>query len=105
MVVSLEPGLYRSGQWGIRLENLVLIKTQDQNEFAAWLGFEVLTLVPFEPRLIEPTLLNSSEVDWLEAYNTRVKETLWPHLSLDAQEWLQRQTQRWKEILKDDRFS
>jgi Xaa-Pro aminopeptidase len=92
MVLSNEPGLYVSGQYGIRLENLLL--AQDIPGFGAkpFLRFETLTLAPFDRRLIEPALLTGAELAWLEAYHARVLAEVGPALAatgdVAAQAWL-----------------
>jgi Xaa-Pro aminopeptidase len=72
MVLSNEPGLYVSGQYGIRLENLLLV--QEIPEFGAkpFLRFETLTQAPFDRRLIDPTQLTGAELAWLDAYHAGV---------------------------------
>ena len=68
MITSIEPGLYRPGQWGVRIENLVLnVAGADDREFGEFLDFETLTLCPIDTRCIERTLLRDDEVDWLNA--------------------------------------
>ncbi len=77
MVTSIEPALYREGQWGIRLENLVLNVPCHAGDF---LAFETLTLCPIDTRCIEPTLLRPDEIAWLNAYHATVRERLSPLL-------------------------
>lgn len=89
MVTSIEPGIYREGQWGVRLENLVVAKA---SAHAGFLEFVPLTLCPFEPRLIVRTMLTEAQKEWLDSYHARVWELLAPHLSGDVREWLARKT-------------
>lgn len=89
MVTSIEPGIYREGQWGIRLENLVVAKA---SAHAGFLEFVPLTLCPFEPRLIVRAMLTEAQKEWLDSYHARVWELLAPHLSGDVREWLARKT-------------
>ena len=89
MVTSIEPGIYRKGQWGVRLENLVVAKA---SAHAGFLEFVPLTLCPFEPRLIVRTMLTEAQKEWLDSYHARVWELLSPHLSGDVREWLARKT-------------
>ncbi len=89
MILSDEPGFYAPGQYGIRLENLLLVQPAD---FAAaskpFLRFEVLTLAPFDRRLIDLSLLDAPERRWLDAYHARVLREVSPHLPADAAAWL-----------------
>lgn len=92
IVTSIEPGIYREGKWGVRLENLVTIakKTTKERGFGEFLCFETLTLCPFERTLIEFSMLDSTEKAWLQSYHQRVFKTLSPHLKGEALAWLKR---------------
>ena len=92
MITSIEPGLYRPGKWGIRIENLVLNQPAGQNEFGDFLQFETLTLCPIDTRCIEPSLLRDDEKRWLNDYHTTVRSRLLPLLSGDALAWLENRT-------------
>jgi len=92
MVVSNEPGLYRPGAYGIRLENLVAVRADRENVFGSFLCFETLTLCPFDRRLIDPAMLSAEERDWLNRYHRRVYDELHTHLSPPARVWLTEQT-------------
>ena len=83
MVVSNEPGYYKTGAYGIRIENLVAVSEGDEAE-NGFLGFETLTLAPIDRTLIEPMMLTAGERAWLDAYHARVAETLAPLLAGDA---------------------
>ena len=85
MVTSIEPALYRDGQWGIRLENLVLNVPRHEGNF---LAFETLTLCPIDTRCIEASLLRTDEIDWLNNYHATVRERLAPLLEGAALDWL-----------------
>ncbi|HMO46414.1 MAG TPA: aminopeptidase P family protein [Rubrivivax sp.] len=92
MVTSIEPGVYRPGQWGVRIENLVLnvpAQTPEGNTFAEMLEFETLTLCPIDTRCIERSLLRTDEIDWLDAYHATVQERLAPRVDGEALAWLQ----------------
>ncbi len=89
MLTSNEPGLYRPGQYGIRLENLILCVEKDQTEFGQFLGFETLTLFPFEPALILRSLLTAVERRWLNTYHAEVLEKLRPYLNAAELSWLE----------------
>jgi Xaa-Pro aminopeptidase len=92
MITSVEPGLYREGRWGVRIENLVLNVPGPKNEFAEFLDFETLTLCPIDTRCIERSLMRDDEVAWLNAYHATVRERLAPRVSGDALAWLQART-------------
>lgn len=96
MITSIEPGLYRPGQWGVRIENLVLnvaIDTPEKNAFGEMLEFETLTLCPIDTRCIDMSLLRADEVDWLNRYHATVRERLSPKVSGAALAWLVERTQ------------
>ncbi|MEO5686984.1 MAG: aminopeptidase P family protein [Burkholderiaceae bacterium] len=88
MITSIEPGLYRPGQWGIRIENLVANVAIGANEFGDFMAFETLTLCPIDTRCIEPGMLNATDVAWLNAYHVTVRERLLPLVDGDAKAWL-----------------
>ncbi|TFW27262.1 aminopeptidase P family protein [Duganella callida] len=93
MITSIEPGLYRPGRWGIRIENLVLNRPAGHTEFGEFLNFETLTLCPIDTRCIEPALLRDEEKRWLNDYHATVRKRLSPLLSGDALAWLQTRTE------------
>ena len=96
MITSIEPGLYRPGRWGIRIENLVLnvpASCAAGSEFGEFLEFETLTLCPIDTRCIERTLLRQDEIDWLNAYHATVRERLAPLVAGDALAWLTTRTE------------
>ena len=89
MFLSNEPGYYKAGEFGIRIENLVLVVEKDiPGAESVMLGFETLTFCPIERSLIEPGLLTEEERRWLDAYHARVLEILGPQLSPDERAWL-----------------
>lgn len=90
MVVSNEPGYYKTGAFGIRIENLVAVKTTDAPDGAEkpLLDFETLTLAPIDLRLVEATLLTEAEQDWLNSYHAQVRNTLMPLVGDDIGPWL-----------------
>ena len=88
MIVSNEPGYYKTGAYGIRIENLVLVQPVEDPAERAMLGFETLTLAPIDRNLIEPSLLDEEEIAWLDAYHTRVRETLTPLVDPETARWL-----------------
>jgi Xaa-Pro aminopeptidase len=92
MVVSNEPGYYKTGGYGIRLENLVCVQPSEGGE-REMLAFETLTLCPFDVNGIEKNLLDPHEIDWLNSYHAQVREALSPLLKGDDLAWLIAATQ------------
>jgi Xaa-Pro aminopeptidase len=88
MIVSNEPGYYKTGAYGIRIENLVLVQPAEASGEREMLGFEALTLAPIDRSLIEPALLDDDEIEWLDAYHARVCETLTPLVDTETAAWL-----------------
>lgn len=93
MITSIEPGLYRPGKWGIRIENLVMNEAAGKTEFGDFLKFETLTLCPIDTRCIDLTLLRDDERAWLNDYHATVRERVSPHVSGAAKTWLEKRTQ------------
>ena len=93
MITSIEPGIYRPGRWGIRIENLVLNVAAGETEFGEFLRFETLTLCPIDTRCIDRTLMAPHEIAWLNDYHTTVRQRLWPHVTGAAREWLRERTE------------
>ncbi len=83
MVVSNEPGYYKTGAYGIRIENLVTV-TEADDANGGFLGFETLTLAPIDRALIDPAMLTAAERAWLDTYHARVADILTPLLANDA---------------------
>ena len=95
MITSIEPGLYRTGRWGVRIENLVLsvaCATAEADVFGEMLEFETLTLCPIDTRCVDRTLLRADEIEWLDRYHATVRERLAPQLGGAALAWLQART-------------
>ncbi len=92
MISSIEPGTYRPGQWGVRIENLVVNREAGKSAFGDFLRFESLTLCPIDTRCLLPELLAKEEVEWLNGYHANVRERLAPLLKGDALAWLQVRT-------------
>jgi Xaa-Pro aminopeptidase len=92
MILSNEPGYYKTGAFGIRIENLVLVREAelpDGGEIAMH-GFETLTLCPIDRRLIDTALLDRAELRWLDAYHARVADALVPLVAPKVARWLKR---------------
>ncbi len=94
MILSNEPGYYKAGAYGIRIENLVLVRADERRagEERDMLRFEVLTLAPIDSRLVAPELLTDDERAWLDDYHERVRRELSPLLSSAESEWLAQAT-------------
>ncbi|PVZ13479.1 MULTISPECIES: aminopeptidase P family protein [unclassified Pseudomonas] len=93
MVTSIEPGTYRPGKWGVRIENLVVaVPSECPETFGAFLEFETLTLCPIDTRCLLPELLSLEERQWLDRYHALVRERLAPLLQGPAAQWLERRT-------------
>lgn len=91
MVISNEPGFYKEGDFGIRIENLVYVV--EDTAHAGFMRFETLTRCPIDERLIELELLETSERDWLNTYHARVRAEIGPKVSGMVKDWLDRATQ------------
>jgi Xaa-Pro aminopeptidase len=90
MILSNEPGYYKPGEFGIRIENLVLVEKREiPGMEGEWLGFETLTLVPIDRALVERDLLSETEIQWWNAYHARVLEVLAPQLEGEDLAWLE----------------
>jgi Xaa-Pro aminopeptidase len=93
MIVSNEPGYYRDGAFGIRCENLQVVRAcEDAAYETPLLEFETLTLVPFDTRLLDTALMDAQEVAWLNRYHQRVAQVIGPLLQGEEQAWLMRVT-------------
>jgi Xaa-Pro aminopeptidase len=89
MILSNEPGYYKAGQYGIRIENLILVEPRTiSGAERPMLGFETLTLAPLDRQLIEPHLLDADETAWLDAYHARVMHEIGPLVDEATREWL-----------------
>jgi Xaa-Pro aminopeptidase len=93
MILSNEPGYYKAGAYGIRIENLVLVtETSVEGAEKPLNAFETLTFAPIDRRLIEPALMTSDEIAWLDAYHARVAQTLRPLVAAGTRPWLEAAT-------------
>lgn len=92
MITSIEPGLYREGKHGIRIENLVLAKDLNSNQFGDFMDFETLTICYIATDLVETNLLDQVHIDWLNSYNQWVYDSLSPKLSTEEAAWLKEKT-------------
>jgi Xaa-Pro aminopeptidase len=95
MILSNEPGYYRAGDYGIRLENLVIVeKRAIKGGEREMYGFETITLAPFDVNCVEPSLLAPEEAAWLNAYHARVRKTLSPLVDAKTRKWLREATRK-----------
>ena len=88
MVVSNEPGYYREGAFGIRCENLLVVEPSDEPSEIPMYRFRRLTLVPFDVRLLDKSLLSDNEIAWINSYHAEVREAVMSHLSDHEMGWL-----------------
>ena len=93
MVVSNEPGYYRENEFGIRLENLIYVKYIKEVDGKKLLGFDNLTFVPFDARLMDIDLLTEEEKGWINNYHLQVLEKVGPHVEGSTLIWLKNATQ------------
>ena len=91
MILSNEPGYYKAGEYGIRIENLIIVTEPQQIEGGdiEMMGFETLTLAPIDRRLIDTQLLTRAELQWLDAYHARVLTEIGPMVDEATRQWLQ----------------
>lgn len=92
MLTSDEPGLYLEDRYGIRCENLILCKKAMTTEFGLFLKFEPLTLFPFDLRLFDTSIMTTDEIQWVNDYHAKVRETLLPLLNAEQAEWMKAKT-------------
>lgn len=92
MITSIEPGTYRPGKWGVRIENLVVTREAGRSEFGEFLAFETLTLCPIDTRCLLPEMMTPDELTWLNDYHVQVRRRLAPLLQGDALGWLLERT-------------
>eukprot|EP01133_Synstelium_polycarpum_P004733 gene4733-5520_t len=92
MITSIEPGIYRPGKHGIRIENLVATISGVSNEFAEFYAFESLTIAPINTKIVKKDLLEQSQIQWLNSYNQMVYDKLSPQLTEQERNWLKQET-------------
>jgi Xaa-Pro aminopeptidase len=93
MLTSNEPAIYREGEYGIRIENLILCYEDEETEFGQFLRFDTVSLCYIEKKLIDRSLLDQEEIDWLNSYHSEVYDKLSPYLSLEEKLWLKEKTE------------
>jgi Xaa-Pro aminopeptidase len=92
MLISAEPAIYREGEYGIRIENLILCTEDKETDFGKFLKFDTVSLCYIEKSLIEISLLDEKEIDWLNNYHTEVYNKLYPFLTSEENAWLRNKT-------------
>ncbi|XP_071955548.1 xaa-Pro aminopeptidase ApepP-like [Antedon mediterranea] len=95
MFLSDEPGYYEPNSFGVRLETIVMVvNKRTQHQFSNWtfMGFEPITLVPFEPKLINYNMLSIEQIEWLNEYNKQIEQKVLPKLSAEAKRWVRVRT-------------
>ena len=92
MVMSDEPAMYRPGEYGIRTENMILIREDSETEFGKFLVFETLTLCYIDTKLVIPSMLSVREHAWLNKYHQMVYDLVSPHLTEEEKAWLKEKT-------------
>lgn len=92
MVVTIEPGVYKPGKHGIRIENVGLVQEEIITDSGKFYSFEVLSFVPIDTSLVNKEMLSKRDLDWLNSYNSKVYDRLKDHLDTEVREWLKEKT-------------
>ena len=92
MVISNEPAIYREGKYGIRTENVMICYEDEETEFGRFLKFDTISLCYIDKSLIDKSMLDTEEIDWINSYHFEVYEKISPHLSKEEKEWLSEKT-------------
>jgi Xaa-Pro aminopeptidase len=93
MLTSNEPAIYREGQYGIRIENLIICYEDEETEFGKFLKFDTVSLCYIEKSLIDKTLLDQREIGWINSYHSEVYDRLSPNLTAEEKNWLKEKTE------------
>jgi Xaa-Pro aminopeptidase len=93
MLTSNEPAIYREGEYGIRIENLILCYEDEETEFGQFLKFDTVSLCFIEKSLIDKSILDQKEIEWLNSYHSEVYDKLSPHLTTEEKIWLKEKTE------------
>ena len=94
MLISNEPGYYAEGEFGVRIENLIMVKESEKTVDGQFLEFETMTMCPYDWKAIDETLLNELEMIWIAEYHQQVFETLKPYLNTEEVAWLAKATRQ-----------
>ena len=92
MILTNEPGIYLEGQYGIRIENMLVVAEAEKTEFGQFMEFETMTYCPIDLAGIDVSMLNPSEKNWINHYHQAVYEALSPSLSAAEKKWLANET-------------
>ena len=92
MITTVEPGIYKKGKHGIRIENMYLTKKVKESESGEFYGHESITYVPIDTKPIVMPLMDKAEIEWLNKYHAIVYKTLSPYLSDAEEKWLKKKT-------------
>ena len=92
MLMSNEPGFYKNGEYGIRLENIIMAKERGKSPYGTFLCFETVSFAPFDLAAIDKELLSGFEIDWLNNYHKEVFEKVSPYLDEEEKKWLKNET-------------
>jgi len=90
-IITNEPGIYREGEYGIRIENVLVCKKDFQSNFGSFLSFDTITMCPIDRKLVDRQLLNDEEITWLNSYHTKVLSELGSRLNPEVMKWLKAQ--------------
>ena len=93
MVVSIEPGIYKEGRHGIRIENIVFVEDDIKTEFGQFLKFQTLSFAPIDLKAIDENLLSKKEKTWLNNYHKDVYNNISPYLNGEEKTWLKKNTE------------
>ena len=95
MMLSNEPGYYKAGHWGIRIENLLIVEKRDiKGAERPMLGFETISFAPIDLNLVEPKLMTPAEIAWLDGYHAQVRQLVSPLVEPIVRGWLAQATRR-----------
>ena len=94
MVVTNEPGIYKENQYGIRIENDMVVQKGNKNMYGQFMYFETLSYVPIDLDCIDLSLLDKSEIEWLNQYHHKTYQLLSPYLNKEEKEWLKEYTKK-----------
>ena len=92
MVITDEPGIYIEGSHGVRLENEILVREGEKNEYGQFMYFEIITYVPFDLDAINPDMMSDVDKERLNTYHATVYEKVSPYLNDEEKEWLKKYT-------------
>jgi Xaa-Pro aminopeptidase len=87
-IITDEPGVYREGEYGIRIENVLMCQKECQTDFGSFLSFDTITLCPVDRKMVNRQFLTNDEIEWLNVYHARVLDELRPALTPECCEWL-----------------